>query len=156
VTQSRVFIGNGMRCGKCNRELADGEPIYRVLTHLDRAHRERVSVCSKCMVPEFAATAAKHPLSVRWYEEWQAPEPCVNCHRRVYVNRFRKGQQYLICGEECRRAHYQTQARARIKALRRSIPQRSCAICGERFTPNRSDALYCSHACKQRAYRRRP
>lgn len=28
-----------------------------------------------------------------------------------------------------------------------------CKVCGNTFTPKRSDALYCSNACRQRAYR---
>jgi hypothetical protein len=31
---------------------------------------------------------------------------------------------------------------------------RTCP-CGKTFTPKRSDALFCSAACKQKAYRRR-
>ena len=30
-----------------------------------------------------------------------------------------------------------------------------CASCGEEFLPPRRDALYCSHRCRQRAYRQR-
>ena len=30
-----------------------------------------------------------------------------------------------------------------------------CQQCGDTFTPDRSDAKYCSAACKQRAYRQR-
>lgn len=29
----------------------------------------------------------------------------------------------------------------------------ACKVCGNTFTPKRSDALYCSNACRQRAYR---
>src|SRR6516225_892201 len=38
---------------------------------------------------------------------------------------------------------------------RRGGPSRQCAICGECFEPARSDATYCSIACKQKAYRLR-
>ncbi len=31
----------------------------------------------------------------------------------------------------------------------------SCRFCGEAFTASRSDAAYCSNACRQAAYRRR-
>ena len=31
----------------------------------------------------------------------------------------------------------------------------ACATCGEQFAPKRSDAVYCSAACKQKAYERR-
>jgi uncharacterized OB-fold protein len=30
---------------------------------------------------------------------------------------------------------------------------RPCKGCGKTFTPKRSDAVYCSNACRQRAYR---
>jgi hypothetical protein len=40
--------------------------------------------------------------------------------------------------------------------LRRVVRQeRSCAVCGETFTPPRCDGRYCSSACRQRAYRGR-
>jgi hypothetical protein len=32
---------------------------------------------------------------------------------------------------------------------------RECASCGDEFLPPRRDALYCSHRCRQRAYRQR-
>ena len=32
---------------------------------------------------------------------------------------------------------------------------RSCASCGQAFKPARTDAVFCSAACRQRAYRRR-
>jgi hypothetical protein len=31
-----------------------------------------------------------------------------------------------------------------------------CADCSSQFYPSRSDAVYCSASCRQRAYRRRP
>jgi hypothetical protein len=31
----------------------------------------------------------------------------------------------------------------------------ACATCGEQFALKRSDAVYCSAACKQKAYERR-
>lgn len=31
----------------------------------------------------------------------------------------------------------------------------TCEVCGGKFTPSRWDALYCSGACRQKAYRRR-
>jgi len=35
-----------------------------------------------------------------------------------------------------------------------SKPKRfRCTVCGKRFAPNRNDAVTCSNACRQRAYR---
>lgn len=45
--------------------------------------------------------------------------------------------------------------RKQLKQRRLAEPPRTqvCKICGSVFTPKRSDALYCSNACRQRAYR---
>jgi hypothetical protein len=41
-------------------------------------------------------------------------------------------------------------------ARRRVVRQeRSCAVCGETFTPPRCDGHYCSKACRPSAYRQR-
>jgi hypothetical protein len=42
----------------------------------------------------------------------------------------------------------------RLRAEQRPEPE-PCARCGESFTPPRSDARYCSPACRQAAYRER-
>jgi hypothetical protein len=47
-------------------------------------------------------------------------------------------------------ACYWRQLRARRKAARAA---NICESCGERFRPTRSDALYCSGACRARAHR---
>ena len=39
------------------------------------------------------------------------------------------------------------------RRLRRA--DRTCASCGETFTPPRSDGRYCAAACRQRAFRAR-
>lgn len=44
----------------------------------------------------------------------------------------------------------------RKRELRRQLrADRKCEACGDTFTPPRSDARYCSPACRQRAYRQR-
>ena len=41
------------------------------------------------------------------------------------------------------------------RARRRAQRRRYCADCGGVFTPNRSQARFCSSNCKQRSFRRR-
>lgn len=41
------------------------------------------------------------------------------------------------------------------RAKRRAQRRQVCADCGGIFTPNRSQARFCSVGCKQRSYRRR-
>lgn len=39
--------------------------------------------------------------------------------------------------------------------LAHAAAPRACASCGQEFTPSRDDGVYCSNACRQKAYRRR-
>ena len=43
----------------------------------------------------------------------------------------------------------------RRKELHAEECQKTCIVCGHTFTAKKVDALYCSAACKQKAYRRR-
>ena len=45
--------------------------------------------------------------------------------------------------------------RRQLKIRRLTEPPRVqlCKVCGKAFAPKRSDAVYCSNACRQRAYR---
>jgi predicted nucleic acid-binding Zn ribbon protein len=62
----------------------------------------------------------------------------------------RKQPKHVVCGDECRRAFHAAQARER-----RKLPMWGCSVCGKEFEPKRTDAKYCSAACKQRAHRAR-
>jgi ferredoxin len=37
----------------------------------------------------------------------------------------------------------------------KAIQYKICEICGQGYKPGRGDSMYCSDACKQKAYRRR-
>lgn len=39
------------------------------------------------------------------------------------------------------------------RTAKRELPQRHCDSCGNPYTPTRIDNVYCSPACKQRAWR---
>jgi hypothetical protein len=58
------------------------------------------------------------------------------------------GSEGVPCCERCRKAIYR-------RARNTAATERLCDVCGERFTPKRSDARYCSNACRQDAYRKR-
>ena len=47
-----------------------------------------------------------------------------------------------------------TQAKKRLNRLW-DRADRKCQTCGKTFTPDRSDAVYCCNACRQKAYRQR-
>jgi hypothetical protein len=88
------------------------------------------------------------------------PRTCVICR-----GTFEAQAGALYCSRRCRsRAYYQRrgeQIRARSRAWRwaRQPPHapapQACAACGQVFMPQAARARYCSHACRQRAYRQR-
>jgi hypothetical protein len=52
----------------------------------------------------------------------------------------------------CSQACYRRQLRARRRAERAKV---ACKVCRVKFVPTRSDARYCSNACRQAAHRKR-
>jgi hypothetical protein len=69
---------------------------------------------------------------------------CVWCGRIFYSSHPAKYCSYYCVND----ASIERQKERRAKRLKKN-----CASCGIEFTVKRSDALYCSSACKQRAYR---
>jgi hypothetical protein len=59
-----------------------------------------------------------------------------------------KGQRFAVYsglyhGDEC------------VQLTLTAVDAHACQVCGRTFTPARSDAVYCSSACRQKAYRQR-
>ena len=71
------------------------------------------------------------------------PQYCLNCGVEYFPPRRQK-----YCSPRCRVLHFRNK-----RCLRKH--DKSCDRCGERFTPPRSDARYCSSACRQAEYRER-
>jgi hypothetical protein len=100
-----------------------------------------------------------HPR--RWREA-----QCRGCGRTLMV-RPRRGLRFetdewgqeawdakalVFCSHRCRDLHGRMQVADRCHEARANRP---CATCAQPFTPPRSDGLYCSPACRQRAHRAR-
>ena len=73
---------------------------------------------------------------------------CEGCGSIFYTRIHSK--RYCNCW--CAKLGYWKYQRQRRLAAR---ADRVCIVCGKKFTPTRSDALYCSNACRQSAYRQR-
>jgi hypothetical protein len=75
-------------------------------------------------------------------------DDCYQCGRRFHYDvRARR----IYCSHICA-------ARSKAQSYRdahRPDNARVCAVCGQPFTPPRSDAKTCSNACRQKAYRDR-
>ena len=97
-------------------------------------------LCGKC----------KDEWPASHYHDFGDAKPCHNCGRPVRVDYNRNIPLPLVCSDECRRAVY-----AKLARERRQNAEQVCATCGNDFIPKRSDAKYCSVACKQKAYRAR-
>jgi hypothetical protein len=72
---------------------------------------------------------------------------CKGCGREFYTRiASKKYCYYGLCGNR----GYQKELKQRRLEQRK---EKTCKGCGKTFTPKRSDAVYCSNACRQRAYR---
>ena len=68
--------------------------------------------------------------------------------QRVYTQiKSKKYCDYYLCGNRGYRKELSQLAREARK-------DRVCKVCGKVFTPTRSDGVYCSNACRQKAYRK--
>lgn len=75
---------------------------------------------------------------------------CQNCGRIFYTERA-DHDRLKFCRETCQRERANKLARW----ARRMNRIKTCLYCGETFIGKKSNSLYCSHACKQKAYRAR-
>ena len=72
---------------------------------------------------------------------------CKGCGRDFYtLIETKKYCYYHLCGN---RGYQKDLKRRRLEKRQNRV----CKGCGKTFTPKRSDAVYCSNACRQRAYR---
>jgi len=94
--------------------------------------------------------------------------PCATCQHtdpayycRTCASTFEKFQapkRERLADRRARRAEYakrSNERRRRERALRRELWRAVCAQCHGGFIPQRRDSRYCSHLCRQRAYRER-
>jgi hypothetical protein len=151
-----------MRCQNktCGHELTPKEPVYRCLIGAweDGMVRHHViHVCATCAKTraqwdERAKGRPSRPYRDVTYGNlhqpiwWCEPRSCEHCGRTV-IQELSVKTQIIACSPQCRRDIF--------NASHRRAEMTVCSTCGELFTPARSGALYCSVACKQKAYRDR-
>jgi hypothetical protein len=140
-------------CAACNRKLEPGEPVWMcVFSDEGRFGRTWMAavVCAACYAETFTSfdgryTYRRHRLA-GWHSRWAITGAwsCKGCGRQVHAHSHRVA---TYCTESCKRAA--ANQRRRVESAARTCP------CGRSFTASRSDAVYCSNACRQRAYRQR-
>jgi hypothetical protein len=120
-------------CTRCGRPFGDGDVVYRRKAYPDMVMR---SWCRECVYPPSLDKAAKPRLCEGgcgvfvsgWYGAFWPVAP-------------------RVCSARC--------SRLARNARRRGATIATCGTCGYEFQQRRSDARYCSNACRQDAYRRR-
>jgi hypothetical protein len=75
------------------------------------------------------------------------PADCGWCGRRFHARAHWRIYCTSTCGDRAKAARY--------RDAHRPEPTSVTCPCGRSFTPARTDARYCSNACRQRAYRQR-
>jgi len=128
-------------CGECDRELAEGEPVW-IVSYYAGVSPGRQSqyllgaFCQECLP--------------QWKETWQ-PRPCQSCGRPIHHEVDRRWRKHALCSQVCRINWHNAQV------LERAAEQRAkvCVVCGKHFTATRRDAVVCSSSCRQKAYRQR-
>jgi hypothetical protein len=143
----RAAAATAGHCARCGHALAPGAPVWRQRTSYPIAPFRLVYTvapfCERCGKPKGKPTTAR---------------PCEGCGRPVHhvpswCNPYAPPPRHALCSRACRRRQQSAVARAR-RAKARSAT-RACACCGEHFESKRADAVFCSGACRQKAYRRR-
>jgi hypothetical protein len=123
------------RCARCKEPFGGNRAtIYMVHGFVAQSivgpyhSKVRVPVCAGCATPIERKHAEDGPETI-----------CAGCGltMRSFVPK-------RVCSDRCRRRDLRARRRGRI---------RQCAGCSRMFRSVRSDARYCSAACKQRAHR---
>jgi hypothetical protein len=129
-------------CGECGRAIGVDEPVYLHYVNANggRCGNRITPCCIACV------TAFLSPLSLS-YLEVRAAAPCEACGLEVHFCAGAWWHAHVACSQRCRKTLWRRPTRR--------AKDRPCNACGIEFTPKRSDARYCTPACKQRAYRER-
>lgn len=131
---------HGQWCGLCAEDLGDAV-YWRSVPFAGTT----VPLCSTC-----------EPNQYGWYPRLGT----CSCGRSVYSRRHQSrghldGYRYTYQRAYCCDDHRAEQVNAARRAARERRRRTVCTVCGDTFTPPRSDGRYCSAACRQKAYRRR-
>ena len=128
----------GVSCTDCGHEYNNIETIIYSSTRKQNCFghwcSQKTSYCATCNPPERL-----------WNHD---SDLCDTCSREVYLP-YRSGRQHIFCSDKCSQRHYND----RQKKMRLAARQKHCKSCRKEFIASRSDAKFCSPACKQRNYR---
>jgi hypothetical protein len=138
-------------CNLCGRILEPNEPVFRCKVRNRYGGFDHTVACQSCVGTKLSADGVYRGNNKWAMEEYGRPVLCRHCGRQIFSEWRRKPIRHY-CSRDCENAA----ASLRGKLHRVNIRGiRCCPECGQDFWPKRTDSLYCSSACKQRAYRKR-
>ena len=139
VTTTLSFLErSAYKCSRCERVFVEGDVVHRRRGSRRSGQGWTVNAyCEGCV-------RGWHPS---WLAGRRPPFPCAGgCG--VLVSHWYWAQTFETCSRRC--SERVTADRKRVH-----VAPRTCEACGVEFTPRRTDARYCSNACRQDAYRQR-
>jgi hypothetical protein len=145
LAESRQGAVTPFECGGCQK-LIDG------VTYFPHAH-PRPPLCESCfrqLKLGRGALGGYHEFGYRTLDDVRLPvvRRCEICGRQVAFGGYRQRRYGIFCSDGCERERVNRRRRVSHQPV-------ACVVCDEHFTPARSDARYCSSACRQDAYRKR-
>jgi hypothetical protein len=141
------------KCFKCERIMQDGEPIWRI-----RVGRPGFSILGwpkiKYSIEHFCRDCGSQ---AKYAHSQVACEFCKRPMHDAVVRSCGVLLRHYYCSRGCEISGTNARANAAARACRAEArgPSRECVVCGEVFETKRADAMFCSGACRQKAYRRR-
>jgi hypothetical protein len=105
---------------------------WQIVSDLSLCQQENVPLCEDCTTPKEQAFC-------------QHQRDCLGCGMTMHCGwNFASS----FCSARC-------QKRSRRQRRQQHRPMMTCTVCKVQFKPKRTDAQFCSGACRQWAYRRR-
>ena len=139
---ARGFLGKAGCCQYCGVNFAPDETVIMVRDWW--LYGDWASVCAGCADPEELAASKRRDTCRGCGQPMLIPRRQSRLNPRTGECRAIRSQ---VCGKRC-------EQRYRRQLQRESRKEVHCTVCALPFVPKRSDAKFCSGACRQWTYRR--
>jgi hypothetical protein len=142
------------RCARCDNNFqprAASIMVREIVRSGNTPYKTIIAACRKCLTDVERDELWRHlAFTPKSTPQLNIVTDCWGCSRpMIMLAKLRKSQRWpRVCSERCR-------GRVRRRPAGKSKLEEQKCKCGARFMPKRIDAIHCSAACKQRAYRQR-
>jgi hypothetical protein len=115
---------------------------------------DRVGVCTNCKDEFISKLTDKEKRWIPGQFTFMKPKRCYTCGRMVCyaMKEIKATTRYNVCSWKCRYDAVNKTFRETHRTIKVEL---TCTVCNKSFIPPRNDAVTCSSACRQKAYRLR-